>query len=315
MPGSPPVRRSPGRSEQRAPPARDACGIAVPGAFCHAWVRAGDQRLPSPVEGGSDASPPANRGKDERTAMPASGPHTPATPLTALLLSDGKPGHHRQAEGGLAAMARLRPTTTARREVRRRSMIPTPALIESVTLGLAPAAILRLGYGIGPAVLPRADVVVSAGGETLAANVAAARLLAAPNVFAGRLRRLAPERVSVILVALERLATHPNHVVCLPPSPVEARPHTGSTAPWGRSNPPRRVGVLIGGNSGTFRYRSADWRRLTEFLGDAHRAAGIHWLATTSRRSGAAVAGALAALSREESTGIDTFIDYRTSGP
>jgi mitochondrial fission protein ELM1 len=237
--------------------------------------------------------------------------------LRALLLSDGKPGHQRQAEGILAAIARLRPVTTASLVVRRRWVVPSRTLARCVNLGMPASLILRIGYGIPGASLPPADLVVSAGGETLAANVAVAKLLRAPNVFSGRLRRMRPDRVSVILVSLDRLATHHNCLVCLPPSPVVPHRPAGVAAmrKLGRDSPPRRVGVLIGGNSGTYRYRAEDWRRLTDFLRDAHQASAIRWLATTSRRSGAPIAEAIGELARDPSSGVETFIDYRTAGP
>ena len=215
----------------------------------------------------------------------------------------------------VTAIARLRPVATTCLRVRRRFLPPSRALLRCVNLGLPPAAILSIGYGIDSRKLPPADFVVSAGGETLAANAAAAWLLSIPNLFSGRLRGLAPDRVDVILVSLDRLATHANHLVCLPPSPIDlGREGRAAARRLGHDNPPRSVGVLIGGNSGSFRYRHEDWRRLTHFLRDAHRTAAIRWLATTSRRSQAAIADTLADLARDTSFGIETFIDYRAPG-
>lgn len=238
-------------------------------------------------------------------------------PLSALLLSDGKPGHYHQAEGVIAALARLGPVDTSRLEVHRRFVIPTRTLVQLVNGGASPATVLRLGYGLRAAALPPADVVVSAGGETLAANAAAARLLGAPNIFCGRLRRLAPEHMALVLVTLESLAAHPNHLVCLPPSPIDlgSVPGTGVARRLGPAHAPARAGVLIGGNSGAFRYAQADWLQLTGFLREAHRTHGIRWLATTSRRSGAFIGDALAAMAAEPGSGLETFIDFRTAGP
>jgi uncharacterized protein len=241
-----------------------------------------------------------------------------ARPLDALLLSDGKPGHYHQAEGVIAALARLGPIATARLEVRRRFVIPTRTLLQLVNAGLPSAHILRLGYGLRAAELPPADVIVSAGGETLAANAAAAKALGAANIFCGRLRRLAPQHVSLVLVALDSLAAHANHLVCLPPSPLDAgRAGTDGSNPvrFSRAAPPARVGLLVGGNSGAFRYRQKDWLQLTGFLRDAHRAHGIRWLATTSRRSGSSIGDALAAMAAEPDSGLETFVDFRTAGP
>jgi mitochondrial fission protein ELM1 len=235
------------------------------------------------------------------------------SPLKVLLLSDGKPGHYHQAEGVVAALGRLRPVDMTRLEVRRRFIVPTRTLLQSVNAGAAPARILRLGYGIAASELPATDLVVSAGGETLAANAAAAKMLGVPNIFCGRLRRLAAEHVALVLVTLESLATAANHLVCLPPSPIDIAAAAGRR--FGRDRPPARVAVLVGGNSGDFRYREPDWHRLTGFLREAHRTRGLRWLATTSRRSGPRIGDALAALAADPAGGLETFVDFRTAGP
>jgi uncharacterized protein len=251
-----------------------------------------------------------------------SGTHSGAEPvqppaLTALLLVDRKPGHYHQSEGVIAAIRRMRRVTTHRLEVRRRFLLPTRALLQLVNRGVAPAIILRLGYGIDAASLPKAQVVVSAGGDTLAANAAAAKMLGAANIFCGRLRRLAPEHVKLVIVSLERIADRPNYLVSLPPSPIDlgaAPAGNGRAVRFGRNEPPARVGVLVGGNSGAYRYRSEDWLQLTAFLRDAHRSHGVRWLATTSRRSGRFIADALAAMAQTGEGGLETFIDFRTAG-
>jgi mitochondrial fission protein ELM1 len=236
--------------------------------------------------------------------------------LTALLLADGKPGHYHQAEGVIAAIGRVRPVTTIRLEVRRRFVVPTRTLAQLLNLGASPALILRLGFGIRADTLPAADVVVSAGGETLAANAAVAKVLGAANIFCGRLRRLHPEHVRLVIVSLERFGELPNHLVSLPPSPIDtAAAGNGAGVRFGRANPPARVGVLIGGNSGAHRYGSEDWLQLTGFLRDANRSHGMRWLAATSRRSGSLIGDGLAAMAANKEGGLDTFIDFRTAGP
>ena len=222
-------------------------------------------------------------------------------PLAALLLSDGKPGHYHLAEGVLAAVARLRPVETQRLTLHRRRWLPTRALYHLLNRGTSPALVLGLGYGLGASDLPAADVVVSAGGETLAANAAAAKLLAAPNIFCGRIRRLEPAHVRLVIAWLEKRAALPNHLLALPPSPFEVAAPRGPH-PLGPASPPRLAGVLIGGNSGSVRYAAEDWERLVGFLRESHRSCGIRWLVTTSRRSGPEITNALAAQSSGSST-------------
>jgi len=145
-----------------------------------------------------------------------------------------------------------------------------------------------------------------------------AKVLGAPNIFCGRLRRLRPEHVKLVIVTLDRLAELPNHLVSLPPSSIDAAPTLasgkGADVRFGRANPPARVGVLIGGNSGAHHYSSEDWRQLIRFLHDGHRSHGLRWLAATSRRSGSFIGDALAAMAAKGESGLDTFIDFRTAG-
>jgi len=234
-------------------------------------------------------------------------------PLAALLLSDGKPGHYHLAEGVLAAVARLRPVETQRLTLRRRRWVPARVLYRLINRGAPPALVLRLGYGVGASALPAADLVVSAGGETLAANAATARLLGAPNIFCGRIRRLDPAHMRLVIAWLEKYAALPNHLLALPPSPFEVAPRAQERV--GPGNPPRLAGALIGGNSGSVRYTAQDWAQLVGFLRRSHRDSGTRWLVTTSRRSGLEITGALAALAAEEGGPIERFIDYRVAGP
>ena len=234
-------------------------------------------------------------------------------PLKALLLSDGKPGHYHQAEGVLAALARLRPVETHRMVLRRRFLLPTRTLQQLLNRGTSPGLVLRLGYGIAGHDLPAADVVVSAGGETLAANAAIAKLLSVPNIFCGRPRRLA-EHIRLVIVSLERFAAQPNHLLALPPSPFEVAP-SHQPEPVGPANPLRLAGVLVGGDSGSVTYCAKDWETLVDFLRQSHQSHRLRWLVTTSRRSDRQVADALAALAAEKDGPIERFIDYRTAGP
>jgi uncharacterized protein len=234
--------------------------------------------------------------------------------LTALLISDGKPGHYRQAEGILGAVRRLGAVETVRWEARRGFLMPARTLQQLVNIGVSPEAILRIGYGARASDLPSANLVVSAGGETLAANAAAAKLLGAANVFVGSLRRLAPEHIRIALIKPEAPATVPNQLPSLPPSPIDV-PSKGEPMAYGRSKPPRRVGVLIGGDSGEMTYRDAEWAKLGAVLSAAHATHGISWLATTSRRSGGFVTELLAAMARGPTSGLVQFIDFRAAGP
>src|ERR1700687_1138314 len=182
-------------------------------------------------------------------------------PLTALLLTDGLPGHYLRAEGILAAIKRLRPIETVRVNVHRRRGLPGRVLARLIDIGISPARVLKLAYGIDAAKLPRADLVVSAGGNTLAANVAAARLLATPNIFYGNVRRFQPSDFSLVLTSYGDHVARPRHKMTpLMPVPID----TDTLPPrieakLDASHPPQSAGLLIGGDDGGFRYRPDDW--------------------------------------------------------
>jgi uncharacterized protein len=238
----------------------------------------------------------------------------PNKPIRVLLLTDDKPGHYNRAEGLIAAIAKLRPVETTRLVVHRRALVATRVLQQLLNAGVSPAAVLRLGYGVGHQDVPKADIVVSAGGETLAANAAAARMLNAPNIFYGTLRRLAPDWVSVVVVPEQSLDSKPNHLIALPPSAIEPAPRPKSATAFGPGNPPRLVGVLIGGDSGALRYRDDDWLRLADFLRDGQKTFGTRWLVTTSRRTRASAADMLSVLATDGASGVERFMAFGTSG-
>ena len=238
-------------------------------------------------------------------------------PLSVLLISDDRPGHYHLSEGVVAAISRLRPVKVVRLAVQRRGWIPTRTLAQLMGAGVPAGTMLRAGYGIDPKTLPDADLIVSAGGETLVPNAAIARLKNATNIFCGSLRRLPPEAFSLVVSSYAKHADIPRHIVALKPSGFDpGKLKTARIAnPSGRQMPPRLAGALIGGNSGLFRYQQADWQDLLHFLQASFAAHGTRWLVSTSRRSPNGVADDLAAMACRPDSPIAEFIDFRTAGP
>jgi uncharacterized protein len=241
-------------------------------------------------------------------------------PLRILLLSDGRPGHYHLAEGVCAALRRLRPVEVATVAIARRKRRPTRILMAGLRAGvLQPAAALRLGYGLTANSLQPADLVISAGGDTIAANVAASRLLAAANIFCGTLRHAAPRDFSLIVSSYARHEKLARHIVCLKPTAMDpdALGRPKDIPVFGPSHPPGVAALLIGGDSGLFRYSEDEWRTLLAFVSAQHAAHGTRWLISTSRRTPEWVADAVAQqLPEDGGTGaIEELLDYRKSGP
>lgn len=241
----------------------------------------------------------------------------PMSALRILHLSDGRPGHYHLAEGVIAALGRLRAVEVSTVPVRRRWLVPG-RLLRFLIEGrrVSPRSVLALGYGIDLSASGNADLVVSSGGETLAANMAAARTLGAQNIFVGSLRGLAPANFSLIVSSYARHAELPRHLVTMKPSAVDpdalGRPR--QVPRYGPDNPPKLAGLLLGGNSGLFKYKDAEWRRLLDFAAEVSRAWGTRWLVSTSRRTAPATAEAAFNLAKDKGVVAD-FIDYKLSGP
>jgi len=237
--------------------------------------------------------------------------------LRILHLSDGRPGHYHLAEGVMAALSRLRPLEVRSLHINRRKLVPARYLRALATKPWCPPErVLSAGYGLDAASLPDADLVISSGGETLPANLAVKRLLGAENIFIGSTRKVGTEAFSLIVSSYARHEGMPRHLVTLKPSAVDpdelGRPREVPVC--GPENPPQLAGLLIGGDSGLFKYRDGEWHRLFVFARETSRAWGTRWLVSTSRRTPPQIAQAAFDLAKDKDTVAD-FIDYKLAGP
>jgi uncharacterized protein len=239
-------------------------------------------------------------------------------PLKVILLSDMRPGHYHVSEGVIAAIKRLRPVEVTRIEVKRKWIVPTRWLRRRINAkSFFPPRMLRMAYRIDAYALPKADLVVSTGGETLMPNICVSRFLGIPSIICGALLRgLGPENFTLTISSYGRDAGSPRHVVALKPSSIDSatlgRP--AIVLRYGADRRPLLAGLLIGGNAYPLRYRRYEWERLLGFIADIAKAWGTRWLVSTSRRTPNYVADMIAALAKDESV-IARFIDFRTAGP
>lgn len=239
------------------------------------------------------------------------------TALRILHISDGRPGHYHLAEGVIAALAQIRNVETQTLLIKRRRMVPGRYLRMLATVDwCAPHQLLKMGYGFDADGLPGADLVISSGGETMPVNLAAKRLLGAENIFIGSRRGVAVEEFSLIVSSYERHEKTPRHLVTLKPSALDpdalGRPEEVPT--FGADNPPRLIGLLVGGNSGLFKYKDEEWHRLFDFAREVSRVWGTRWLISTSRRTPPVIAQAAFDLAKDKDVVAD-FIDYKLAGP
>ena len=236
--------------------------------------------------------------------------------LEALLFSDGRPGHYSLAEGMVAAIARLRDVRMRRIQVERPWWLPARVLSTLVNAEVPPETILRHVYGVDTSRLGHPDFIVSAGGDTLGANVAAARLTGAPNLFYGSLRRYRPQDFALALTSYAEQATGPNRLMTLKPSSLDPDETEAGQKPPVRTpgEPPSVAGLIVGGDSGTVKFSEDDWTDLIVFLTESAEAWDTRWIVSNSPRTPDLVSGMLAGLAGNGGV-VQEFIDVRRSGP
>jgi hypothetical protein len=232
------------------------------------------------------------------------------TPLPVLLLSDGRPGHSNLAEGIAAAVARRRPVAITRCQVRR-GRWPGHVVGFLTNRGVSAEWMLQRVYGLDPVALGVPRLIVSAGAETLGANVAAARLTGARNIFYGSLRNFRPENFSLTLTSYAEDAKAANQRMTLKPNKLDPAAHP---LPENLGKKPARIALLVGGDATGITFTALDWDRLVEFLAATGREFGVRWLITTSRRTPDHVADRLALFAREAQNAVEAFIDVRRPG-
>ena len=226
--------------------------------------------------------------------------------LRIVLVSDGKPGHFHLSDGICAAIARRRPVAVTRVEIMRPWWMPARALSAMSNAGGAAGRLAARVLGLDARPIPACDLVVSAGGDTLAANIALARTYSSRNIFYGSLRRYRPDDFALVLTSYAANANRPNHTMALKPSAFD--PDTlPPRAPTAGLRP--TLGLLIGGDSGTVRYHRTDWERLLGLL-PARSPQSPRWVVSSSRRTPDDVSDAIAALAAD-APGDIRFIDAR----
>ena len=231
--------------------------------------------------------------------------------LRVVMLSDGIPGHFRQSEGIVAALARRHEIALQRLEL--------PARPGPLRWLLAQAArfaprLLPLSWHLGRQARPGpADVVISAGGRTLAANVALTRRLpGACNIFSGSPRAFGANAFSRVLLSYPAPAQKGLYVLkptALDPGslpPPRAIPANGGTGMV-------RIALLVGGPTAVCAYDDSEWRNLLACLEKLAATPGIRLLPVTSRRTPDRWSDDLLALAKTHPA-IEKVIDYRVGG-
>ena len=243
--------------------------------------------------------------------MPTENANVVAKPIRILVLADDKPGHFNQSKGVVTALSRhcsvqldwqdIRlPThfiTSSMGGIRRflsHSIKPKPRLIEWVAGAKVPEE--------------KPDLIISAGGATLPANVFLARHFGVPNIFCGTVRKIPTHAFQAILVPYKQFENMPPYIVALKPCNI----NPDKTFP-ARSK--SSILFLLGGDCKTHQYTKEEWDTLLKTITEAcsHSSSTPYDVVVcNSRRTDGYVSDQLSALSKRLPSLI--YHDYRKTG-
>lgn len=211
-------------------------------------------------------------------------------PMRLVILLDGKPGHETQSRGLVrhfkkAFDCRVNEVSCVLRQKAVRRLLY--ASLINFGLGSIASRFILKGYGIQPPT-GKADFVISAGGDTVFANLALAKTLDAKSVFIGSPRKITLDSFGWLLT-LEDYQVANNIVMPLAPVDIDddAMTTQGRMLRQDRSlGQVKLMAVLIGGSGAGYQYTERDWLVLGEVLNKICQQQECNLLLTTSRRTG-----------------------------
>lgn len=199
------------------------------------------------------------------------------------VLSDGLPGHVNQSIGISKALQSELPheRVTISFQLRFKILRPFMRALANFFPLLLNRLTLKLFYRHDPLPPGMPVLILSAGGNTLFANVAIARIYGTSNVFSGTTKGYRHKLVRLIFTVSPLGDTTNNVVLDLPPANFSAATEVKQVKPFKRP-----YAMLIGGEGAGYHYQSVDWQLLAAALGKISQREGVSWLLTTSRRTG-----------------------------
>lgn len=207
------------------------------------------------------------------------------------IISEGSPGHVSQSAGLVRALAQRIEIDTTVVETRPKPNGFVRALLR-LWMGPSgrplPDGFLRGVLGCAPPENQRPDLIVASGGKAVFAAHALAAKTRAPLVFIGERKPYPSAWFHTVLtpspsergandVPLERI-----------PTKMTRADLSRAAAEWREKPDGRLWAMIIGGKSASHLYQDSDWQALAQGMNRLAAGAGIRWLVSTSRRTGAA---------------------------
>jgi mitochondrial fission protein ELM1 len=219
--------------------------------------------------------------------------------MRILVLSDGKPGHFNQSRGVVKALGLRSHVVCDWITLKLRCSLFRKLLHPVLNRSRMPFPVrwLRVAYRSPPLTVPAPDLIVSAGGNTLFANIWLARWFRCQNLFVGDVRGISEHHFSGIITRDAGKSKHQKYIVSMTPTRMDPREITATARRFRAQRgleTQRLWAMLIGGDGGGYRYRKRDWDALADAMERIAYKERIKWMLTTSRRTGRKVESLLA---------------------
>ncbi|PID43849.1 MAG: hypothetical protein CSB48_03420 [Proteobacteria bacterium] len=207
------------------------------------------------------------------------------TCLHVWVISDTLPGHFNQSIGIVNALREYENVTFDIVEIKIRNKLFRSLLRLAANRAFAfNEALLEAAFQVPQLPDRKPDIVVSAGGNTIFANIVTGQKYHATKVFSGTLKGYRSSLLDVVFSVTPLTSADPttnnNTVLDLPPGNI---PRFEDLSP---DRPPYVFACLIGGNGAGYYYTENDWLDLVRLLERVQSRYHCQWLITTSRRTG-----------------------------
>jgi len=199
---------------------------------------------------------------------------------TIWILSDGLPGHFNQSIG-LSEAIQLRykhQVIIVDVQLKYKVLRALMRFIANYLPGLLDKKVFSFFYQHSEIPSIKPILIISAGGNTLFANIVLSRIHKVNNIFSGTLKGYNNRLLTKVFTVVPIKGNISNNVVLdLPPANIN---------PGAKNNDQPYYTLLIGGNGAGYSYTDSDWKQLAQAIIEIAKRDNILWKITTSRRTG-----------------------------
>ncbi len=198
---------------------------------------------------------------------------------TIWIISDGLPGHYNQSIGLSNAIQSYfkYEVIVVDVQIKHKSLRFLMRLIANYFPYFLGRNAFSFFYQHGDLPSKKPKLVISAGGNTIFANISLSKPIKINNIHSGTLKHYKSDLIDKIFTVVPLEGVNNNVVLDLPPANIDQQKTT-------RDDP--FYTLLIGGDGAGYSYTDSDWKQLALAVIEIANRDNISWMITTSRRTG-----------------------------